>query len=59
MRSPESTPSQIMYQIIDGVPTEVVRHGDELIPKDHWKVSQIIGQMVLFDVAQYSGNFAE
>jgi len=49
---------QIMYQIIDGKTTEVVRHGDELLPATHWKLSQIIGQMVLFDVEQYSGNFA-
>jgi hypothetical protein len=48
-----------MYQVIDGEPVEVVRHGEEILPADHWKVSQIIGQMVLFDVNQYSSNPAE
>jgi len=58
MRDSQPT-KQIMYQFIDGQPTEVVRHGEEILPVHHWKVSQIIGQMVLFDADPYSRNIAE
>lgn len=36
-----------MFQVIDGVSTEVVRWGSELLPKNHPIVSQIVGQLTL------------
>jgi hypothetical protein len=57
-RTPEIEQGK-MYRVIDGVTTEMVLHGDEMLPANHWKVSQLIGQMVLFDVTQYSSNIAE
>jgi len=36
-----------MYQIINNEITEVVRHGDELLPITDSRTSQIIGQLVL------------
>jgi hypothetical protein len=36
-----------MYQIINNEITEVVRHGDELLPVTDPRTSQIIGQLVL------------
>lgn len=40
--------AQLMYQIIDGEPTQVVRWGDELIPATDDRVNQIPGQGLLF-----------
>jgi len=36
-----------MYQFIDNKVTEVVRHGDELLPITDPKINQIVGQLVL------------
>jgi hypothetical protein len=36
-----------MYQVINGEPVQVVRHGDELLPITDPRVHQCLGQLVL------------
>lgn len=36
-----------MYQFINNQVTEVVRHGDEILPITDPKINQIVGQLVL------------